>query len=95
MRIASVEEVGLGNIMEFSVTSRVLKWVRQSNLSGRLSLREGNGWNLKNHSCMTVVRHFLEKTHSSMLVVPLREGEERGICSAALKELLKNRQRSN
>ena len=30
-----------------------------------------------------------EKTHTSMLVVTIREGEERGICSAALKALLK------
>ena len=30
-----------------------------------------------------------EKTHTSMLVVTIREGEERGNCSAALKEQLK------
>ena len=32
----------------------------------------------------TVVRHFREQT----LIVTIREGEERGICSAAVKELL-------
>ena len=35
MRIASVEQVELGNIMELSITAHVLNWARQSNLSGR------------------------------------------------------------
>ena len=30
-----------------------------------------------------------EKTHTSMLVVTIREGEERGICRAAMRELLR------
>ena len=72
-----------------SVTGHVLKWARQSKPFGRLSLRRGDGWNLKNHSQLTVTRHLREKTHTSMLVVTVREGEERAICSAALKELLK------
>ena len=38
MRIASVEQVKLGNIMELSITGHVLKWARQSNLSKGLSL---------------------------------------------------------
>ena len=38
---------------------------------------------------MTVARHLREKIHPGMLVATIREGEERGICSAALKELLK------
>ena len=33
MRIASFEQVELGNIMELSVTVHVLKWNRQSNFS--------------------------------------------------------------
>ena len=33
MRIASVEQVELGNIMEFSVVGQVLKWARQMNPS--------------------------------------------------------------
>ena len=89
MRIASVEQIELGNIMELSITGQVLRWARQSNSSGGLSLRKADGWNLKNHSHLTVARHLREKTHSSMLVVTIREGEERGICSAALRELLR------
>ena len=37
MRIASVEQIELGSLMELSVTGQVLRWVRQSNLSGGLS----------------------------------------------------------
>ena len=40
MMIASIEQVELGNIMEFSITGHVLKWARQSKLSGGLSLRK-------------------------------------------------------
>ena len=54
----------------------------------RLSLSKADGWNLKNHSHLTVARHLREKNHPSMLVVTIRDGEERGICSAALEELL-------
>ena len=46
--------------------------------------------NLKNHSHLTVATRLCEKSHPSMLVVTTREGEERGICSAVLKELLRN-----
>ena len=45
---------------------------------------------MKRNSHLTVARHLREKTHTSMLVVTIPEGEERGICSAALKELLKS-----
>ena len=76
MRIASVEQIELGDIMELSITGQVLRWARHSNLSGGLSLCQADGWNLKNHSHLTVARHFREKTHSSMLVVTIREGEE-------------------
>ena len=75
MRIASVEQIELGNIMELSITGQVLRWARQSNLSGGLSLRKADGWNLKNHSHLTVARHLREKTHPSMLVATIREGE--------------------
>ena len=57
MRISSVEQIELGNIMELSITSQVLRWARQSNLSGRVSLPERNGRNLKNHSHLTVAWH--------------------------------------
>ena len=75
--------------MELSIRGQVLKWARQPNFSGGLSLGKAGGWNLKNHSHLTLAKCLQEKTHSSMLVVMIREGEERGICSAALKELLK------
>ena len=87
MRIASVEQIELGNLMELSITGQVLRWARQSNLSGRLSSRKSDGWNLKNHSHLTVARHLREKTHPSLLIVTIREGEDQGLCSAALKEL--------
>ena len=44
---------------------------------------------MKNHGHLAVARHLREKTLTSILVVTTREGEERGCCSAALKELLK------
>ena len=65
-RIASVEQVEPGNITELSITGHVLKWARQSNLSGELSLSKADGWNLKNHSRLTVARHLREKTHPSI-----------------------------
>ena len=80
-RIASVEQVELGNIMGLSIMGHVLKGVRQSNFLGGLSLSKADGWNLKNHSHLTVARHLNEKTHSSMLVVIIREVGERGICT--------------
>ena len=49
-RIASVEHIELGNIMELSINGQVVKWARRSNLSGCLSLRNADGWNLKNRS---------------------------------------------
>ena len=85
--IASVEQIELGNLMELSITGQVLKWARKSNLSGGLSLRKADGWNLKNHSHLTVARHLREKIRPSMLVVTIRDGEERGMCNAALREL--------
>ena len=91
MRIASVEQIELGNIMELSITGQVLRWARQSNLSGGLSLCKADGWNLKNHSHLTVARHLREKIHPSMLVVTIREGEERGMCS--VEEVVENCQR--
>ena len=75
--------------MELSITGQVLRWERQSNLSRGVSLRRADGWNLKNHSHLTVARHLREKIHPSMLVVTIREGEERGMCNAALRELLR------
>ena len=57
-KIASVEQIEVGNIMELSITGQVLKWARQSSLSGGLSLRKADGWNLKNHSHLIFARLF-------------------------------------
>ena len=54
MRNAGVEQIELGNIMELSITGRVLKWARQSNISGRRSLRKTDVWNLKRSIHLTV-----------------------------------------
>ena len=87
IRIASVEQIELHNLMELSITGHVIRWARRSNLSGGLTLCKSDGWNLKNHSHLTVARHLREKTHPSVLVVLIREGEDQGLCSAALTEL--------
>ena len=89
MRIESVEQIELGSMMELSITGQVLRWARQSNLSGGVSLRKADGWNMKNHSHLTVARHLREKIHPIVLVVTIRKGEERGMCSAAMRELLR------
>ena len=52
-----------------------------------------DGWNLKNHSHLTVARHLREKIHPSMLVVTIRESEERGMCSAAPEGVVEHCQR--
>ena len=44
---------------------------------------------MKNHRHLTVARHLREKIHPSVLVVTIGKGEERGMCSAALRELLR------
>ena len=89
MRIESGEQIELGNIMELSSTGQVLRWARQSNLSGGVSLRKADGWNLKNHSHLTVARHLREKIHPIVLVVTIRKGVKKGICSAVMRELLR------
>ena len=82
MRIESVEQ---------SIEGHVLRWARQSNLYGGVSLRKADGWNMKNHSHLTVARHLREKIHPTELVVTIREGEGKGYvqCSAAMRELLR------
>ena len=86
-RIASVEQIELGNIMELSIAGQLLRWARRANLSGGVSLCKADGWNMKNHSHLMVARRLREKFHPTMLVVTLREDEEKGLCSAALREL--------
>ena len=55
MRIVSVEQVELGNIMELPITDQVLRWARQSNLSGGVSRSKVDGWIKlpKNHNHLT------------------------------------------
>ena len=67
MRIESVEQIELGNIMELPIAGQVLMWARQSNFSGGVSLRKADGWNMKNHSHLTVARHSREKIHPIVL----------------------------
>ena len=81
MRIASVEQIEVGNIMELSITGQVLRWARQSKLSGGWSRRKADGWILKNHSHLTVARHLREKIHTRMLVVTIRERAKREGCA--------------
>ena len=75
--------------MELSIAGQVLRWARPSNVSGGVSLRKADGWNIKNHSHQTVARHLREKIHPIVLVVTIREDEEKGICSAAVRALLR------
>ena len=75
--------------MELSIVGQVLRWARQSNLSGGVSLRKADGWNMKNHSHLPVARHLREKIHPAVLVVTMREGEEKGMRSAAMREPLR------
>ena len=42
---------------------------------------------MKNHSHLKVARCLREKIHPTALVVTIRENEDRGICSATLREL--------
>ena len=56
-------------------------------MSGGLSLCKANGWNMKNHSHLKIARRLREKIHPMMLIVTIRKGEDRGICSATLREL--------
>ena len=44
---------------------------------------------MKNDSHLTVARHVRDKIHPIVLVVTIREGEERGMRSAAMRELLR------
>ena len=57
-RIASVEQIELGNIMELSIAGQLLRWARRANLSGGVSLCKADGWNMKNHSRLKVCQAF-------------------------------------
>ena len=88
-RIANVEQVELGNIMEFSIAGQLFRGEGQASMSRGLSLCKANGWNMKNHSHLKVARRLREKIHPMMLIVTIRKDEDRGICSATLRELWK------
>ena len=75
--------------MELSIRGQVLKWARQMELSGGLSLCKAVGWNMKNRSHLMVARRLPGKTHPTLLIVTIREGKEQGICSATLEGLLR------
>ena len=74
MWIESVEQVGLGNIMELSIIGHVPTSARQSSFSGGLLPRKADGWNLKNHSHLTVATH-LRETHAIMLVATIKKSQ--------------------
>ena len=86
-RIANVEQIELGNIMELSITGQLIREARRANLNGEVSLCKANGWNMKNLSHLKIARRLREKIHPVMLVVTIRKDEERGICSATWREL--------
>ena len=44
---------------------------------------------MKNRSHLTVARQLREKIHPSVFVLTIREGWEGGMCSAAMRELLR------
>ena len=56
-------------------------------IPGGISLCKTDGWNMKNHSHLKVARRLREKTHPTTLAVTIRENEDRGMCSATLREL--------
>ena len=86
-RIANVEQIELGNVMELSITGQLIRGARQANPSVVVSLCKTNGWNMKNHSHLKTARRLREKIHPTMLVVTIRKDEDRGICNETLREL--------
>ena len=63
MRIASVEQIELGSVMDMSLAGQKLKWARQAKPSGGASLSNANGWNLKNQSHLTTAKCLRETSH--------------------------------
>ena len=72
-RIANVEQIELGNIMELSITGQMIRRAKRANLSGGVSLCKESGWNMKNHSHLKVARRLREKIHPTTLVVTIRK----------------------
>ena len=58
--------------MELSIAGQVLRWARQSNPSGG-----ADGWNIKNHSHLTVARHLREKVDPIVLVVTTEKASKK------------------
>ena len=57
----------------------MLKWARQMNPSGGLSLCTAIGWDMKNRRHLMVARRLREETHPSLLIATISEGEEQEI----------------
>ena len=79
MRIGSVEQFELRNIMELSIMGHVLNRARQMNFSGGLSLCKAVGWNAKNHRHLRVARRLRLETHPSLLVVPIKNKSKKEV----------------
>ena len=95
MRFESVEQIELGNIMELSITGQVLRWARQSNLSGGVSLRKA-GWMEYEESQSFDSRQALAREDSSHCVgcdEKRRRGKRNMQCSD--ERVTKDRRRSD
>ena len=84
-RIASLEQVEMGNSMELSISGQLLRGAKRVSIRGGISLCKDDGWNMKNHSHLRVARRLREKTHPTTLAVTIRENEDGGMCSATLR----------
>ena len=86
-RIASLDQIELGSIMELSISGQLLRGAKRLSIPGGISLCKTDGWNMKNHSHLKVARRLREKIHPTTLAVTIRENEDGGMCSATLREL--------
>ena len=77
-RIANVEQIELGNIMELSFAGQLFRGEGQASMSRGLSLCKANGWNMKNHSQLKPARKLREKIHPIMLIVTIRKMKTEG-----------------
>ena len=60
-RIASPEQVEMGNSMELSISGPLLRGATRVSIRGGISLCKDDGWNMKNHSRLRVARRLREK----------------------------------
>ena len=73
MRIASVEQVELGNIMELSITGHVHKMGKAVKFSGGLSLSKANGLELEESQSPGSCQAPAWEDSPSMLVITIWE----------------------